>query len=109
MPKLISIAATLLLLPLPAVASEWSGSIDFTKRGSGAQWAGSLSQGNNVIRTDRGSFIAVRDGKKVTLVGGAGKGKGTIHRGHFTGTITYRDGTKAPIHGAKASSGKKGR
>lgn len=109
MPKLISVAAALMLLPLPAVASEWSGSIDFTKRGSGHQWAGSLSQGRNLIRTDRGTFIAVRDGKKVTLVGGAGTGKGTIHRGHFTGTIQYRDGTKAPIHGAKSSGGKKGR
>ena len=102
-----------LVIPLPALASGWSGSLDFSKRGSGSQWSGSLSQGQNVIRTDRGVFHAVRDRKKVTLFGAAGTGKGTIHRGHFTGTIKYRDGTKGPIHAAKSggnkSGGKKGR
>lgn len=94
---------------LPAVASDWMGSVNFGKRGNSYQWSGSLHQGQNVIRTNHGIIIAVRDGKKVKLTGPGGSGKGAIRRGHFVGNIKSHNGEKASIHGTKSSGSKKGR
>ncbi len=100
--KGIALALCALLLPAPAFAGEWMGSINYGCRVCSFEWSSPLKQGKNVIQTNRGKMVAHRDGNKVKFTGPGGTGKGAVHRGHFIGSFKTSGGSKATIHGTKS-------
>lgn len=95
-----ALLAAALALPLPAVASEWMGSLNYSIGGGTGAWSASIKDGRGSAYVAGSKVKVVRDGNKIKLSGDGINGSGKVKNGKVSGTFT-RDGAKGTFSGKR--------
>lgn len=113
-----AVLALALAIPLPAVASEWMGSLNFTKGApigvTSAKWKASINSGSGTFKVKgtalrynvqkSNSFFIVSDRK-----GGGVVGTGIVHKGKVAGTFKVGRTFAGSFDGTRTSKSGKGK
>ena len=112
--RTLLLAAALSVGALPALAaSEWMGSINFTKNAVGgatsATWTAKLKNGEGKAKVDNGMKLDVQKSNSFFIISQKGSGvvgTGMVHKGHVVGTFKVGKTFAGTFDGSRTSKGK---
>lgn len=106
-----ALLAAVLVLPIPAVASEWMGSVDFTKNAfdntTTATWKASLKNGEGKGKLSTGQKFDVQKSNSFFIISqnGGVVGTGMVVNGHVAGTFQIGNAFAGNFQGDRTSGG----
>lgn len=109
MTKTIVIAAVAALFAIPAVASEWMGSVNFTKNAfdnaTSATWTASLKNGEGKAKLSTGQKFDVQKSNSFFIISqnGGVVGTGMVVNGHVAGTFKVGNAFAGNFEGDRTS------
>lgn len=114
------LAAALSVSAFPALASEWMGSLQFTKGANlvgatNANWTASLKNGKGSFKVNGNKFGKVKRSNSFFIVSSGGKnggviGTGIVYKGTVAGTFNIgKGGIAGSFEGTKTGKSGKGK